>query len=1109
MADATYAPGGAGFIGGGTPPPAWDPIGGTDLPDLYRTWRVDLEGFTADVPDGAYVLSLHFCELEKFGPALRVMRIVVEEAVLDTVDVFAIADHAYAVRLRRAVTVEDGQFNLDLESLYRPTILSAIELVSAVFDTIAPATPADPVVRDGYRSAMLTWDLPTDNDAAGILVYRDDGTAQTCITQRPVPTPLLLDYGISTASSYGLRAVDVFGNAGDSTPWAVAEPMAPEESLLPVYEIHVEPEDLAILQDNPWTNTYVPASLTAGGVTYDPVGLRYRGNVARRFTKKSYKIRLEDGAFFEGADVINLNGDYADWSLLHACLGFDLFADMGVRPPAASHAHLEINDRFAGVYYRVEQPDVRLLRRTGRDSTASIYKCNGNLGLLAGTADYERCYDKETNEDLGHDDLITFVEGINLTGRDALPAFLLRTLDVAAYLNYYSVIVATANNDFTERNYYLIHDLVRDVWEILPWDLDLSFGLGFPFEFDVTCSPPIDVGTTGSPQCIGGANMLVDRVLSVPAFRAAYCRRLKHLLENQFAVSSMAGRIDSLHDLIAQDAVRDVLKLGRENPVLFEGSVDDLKSFVAMRRSFLLDQLAWFAPPESLYVYLNEVQPDNGSTLADESGEFDPWVELWNMSPDSTSIAGWSLQSLSASWTIPDTAIGPGRHLLLWLDGETLQGSLHCSWRLDASGGQIVLNRPGGMVVDAAAVPACGADQAYYRSPDGGSTWRTGEATPGTNNPSPTGMPPTVSNVTHTPPHPAAQQPVAVFALVSDPDADLARVDLLVDRGPGYSPMAMFDDGSHGDTAANDSIYGAIIPGFDMGATVHYVVRAEDSGGAITVFPPASSPGGWVVGFDPPEMRLNEFMASNDATIADEWGEFDDWVEIIVGGDDTVGTQGLFLTDDFADPDRWPLPPGLTLAPGRFLLVWADDQPAQGPWHAPFKLDAAGEQLGLYTSIQGIFVPIDTLTFGGQTTDVSCGRFPDANGPWGTTVSPTPGCPNAALGAAPLPGSAVPRHPTIESLWPNPAQTRLGIRIGIPDAGMVGVSLYDLAGRVASRAWSGVLGVGWHTMEVTLDLPAGVYVAVLDAPQGRASRLAVISPRVSFQPFVPLDRPIR
>jgi len=126
---------------------------------------------------------------------------------------------------------------------------------------------------------------------------------------------------------------------------------------------------------------------------------------------------------------------------------------------------------------------------------------------------------------------------------------------------------------------------------------------------------------------------------------------------------------------------------------------------------------------------------------------------------------------------------------------------------------------------------------------------------------------------------------------------------------------------------------------------------------------------------------INEFMASNDQMIADENGEFDDWVEIYNAGTTPFDLGGKYVTDDLAEPDKWQIPtsnPTLTtIPPESYLIIWFDGDEEQGELHVKPKLGGNGEQIGLY-DIDGS-TPIDTLTFGEQTKDVSEGRFPDGS----------------------------------------------------------------------------------------------------------------------------------
>lgn len=146
--------------------------------------------------------------------------------------------------------------------------------------------------------------------------------------------------------------------------------------------------------------------------------------------------------------------------------------------------------------------------------------------------------------------------------------------------------------------------------------------------------------------------------------------------------------------------------------------------------------------------------------------------------------------------------------------------------------------------------------------------------------------------------------------------------------------------------------------------------------------------------FEESDLVLNEFMASNQSTIADEGGGFADWVELHNKGTETLSLRGYALTDDLGVLDRGPLG-DLEIAPGGFLLFWADSDLLAGPLHLPFGLLRMGEELGLSRLVEGDDpVLLDAVSFGAQTTDVSVGRSPDGTGEWVTQDVASPGASN-------------------------------------------------------------------------------------------------------------------
>jgi hypothetical protein len=144
---------------------------------------------------------------------------------------------------------------------------------------------------------------------------------------------------------------------------------------------------------------------------------------------------------------------------------------------------------------------------------------------------------------------------------------------------------------------------------------------------------------------------------------------------------------------------------------------------------------------------------------------------------------------------------------------------------------------------------------------------------------------------------------------------------------------------------------------------------------------------------------INEFMASNNISIRDPQGQYDDWIEIFNYGANAVNIGGMYLTDNPSSPTRWQVPgnnpAATTIAAGGFLLIWADDDTTDTGLHANFKLDADGEQIVLFDRDGSTL--IDSITFPNQTNDISYGRYPDGSDDLRFFGLPTPQAPNSDL----------------------------------------------------------------------------------------------------------------
>jgi len=135
-------------------------------------------------------------------------------------------------------------------------------------------------------------------------------------------------------------------------------------------------------------------------------------------------------------------------------------------------------------------------------------------------------------------------------------------------------------------------------------------------------------------------------------------------------------------------------------------------------------------------------------------------------------------------------------------------------------------------------------------------------------------------------------------------------------------------------------------------------------------------------------LSLNELMASNDAVLADESGEFDDWFELYNSGEQELDLGGWSLSGGpRSDEEPWVVPSGVSVPALGFLVIWADDDPEQGDLHTDFKLSKSGETLILY---QPSGEQADRVEFPEQETDRSWGRVPDGSGDWQQLSDPSP-----------------------------------------------------------------------------------------------------------------------
>ncbi len=122
------------------------------------------------------------------------------------------------------------------------------------------------------------------------------------------------------------------------------------------------------------------------------------------------------------------------------------------------------------------------------------------------------------------------------------------------------------------------------------------------------------------------------------------------------------------------------------------------------------------------------------------------------------------------------------------------------------------------------------------------------------------------------------------------------------------------------------------------------------------------------------QVQISEFMASNSRTLADDFGEYSDWIEIWNSSPATVDLLDWALTDEPGDTTKWRFP-STNVPPNSYLVVFASNRDRRTPGqtlHTNFKLDASGEYLALRRP-DGTIASEFSTPYPAQLPDISFG----------------------------------------------------------------------------------------------------------------------------------------
>ena len=459
---------------------------------------------------------------------------------------------------------------------------------------------------------------------------------------------------------------------------------------------------------------------------------------------------------------------------------------------------------------------------------------------------------------------------------------------------------------------------------------------------------------------------------------------------------------------------------------------------------------------------ISEVMASNASAHRDESGAFCDWVELVNTGAQSENVGGFRLvdgENVLAPLTLPDIALAPGEHLLIYCDGAERNapgGEVHAPFRIDADGAALALYDADGALADAVDVPALTANEVYRRDEATG-TWQvSGEYTPGLANTremhlsleaeeSDSPLILTEASSANRTYAPDADGACHDYVEIHNPSAqaiDLTGYRLTDDEAdPGkwaFPQGATIPAGGYLLVYASGGAAGAageLHASFKLDSAGETLLLTDPEGRAISrlSLPALKSDQAYSLGTDgtytaalaptpglpndsdEPRLQMaranaggvyiSELMASSDE-------HPHDWLEVYNASSQAADISGWGLSDDAASPRKYRFPQGTVIQPGDHLTLYLSGVAGTtgGVLCASFRLSADGGYGLTLSDASGAL--LDRVFVPEQYTGISYARMED--GGFLYTTEDTPDRMNAQtgyLGRAQQPAFSAPGGP--------------------------------------------------------------------------------------------------
>lgn len=346
-----------------------------------------------------------------------------------------------------------------------------------------------------------------------------------------------------------------------------------EESGLPVLHLSVDPA----INDG----EYLPAAITYRGHRFVGAQAKYRGQTSLKYPKKSFTLKFtKDDRFGDPLAVagfgekrkVTLTTTFDDNSYLRARLAFELWNRLGVGhvQVQAYHVVVYLNGAYWGLYTLTDHVDRRLMEDHGLSEAGNLYKARTHDAnfrltrfddLATPKLSLSEGYTKEEGTPLDGEpgafaDLEALVTWVASSSDDAFLAELDSRVVQREYENWWLLVSLIMADDSVGKNSYHYRDPSAGAdgrFHVVPWDFNDSFGQSW-------LADHAGREANQHPEELAAYNLLFERLLTLPASRAALVERFRSAFANEWALGSVLEAVDAFTSEIEAASLRDEAK---------------------------------------------------------------------------------------------------------------------------------------------------------------------------------------------------------------------------------------------------------------------------------------------------------------------------------------------------------------------------------------------------------------------------------------------------------------------------------------------------------------------------------------------------------------------